>query len=131
MPPLPTLAGILINELDQIEQAFILTLGDYHVIQNKAIHDLLTEILKHPPRAMHLVVASRVDPPLPLTSLRARGEMTEIRGQDLRFSLEETAEYLQKMLGKTVEDGIVALLGKKNRRLDNRSAFGCAIHSPT
>jgi LuxR family maltose regulon positive regulatory protein len=113
LPPLPILTGILINELDKIDQAFILTLDDYHIIQNKAIHDLLIEFLKHPPRAMHLVLASRVDPPLPLASLRARGEMTEIRIQDLRFSLEETAEYLQKMMGKTIEDNIVALLDKK------------------
>jgi LuxR family maltose regulon positive regulatory protein len=113
LPPLPVLSGSLINELDKIDQAFILTLDDYHVIQDKAIHDLLIEILKHPPRAMHLVLASRVDPPLPLASLRARGEMTEIRVQELRFSLEETAEYLQKMMGKTIEDNIVALLGKK------------------
>ncbi len=62
---------------------------------------------------MHLVLASRLDPPLPLTSLRARGEMTEIRIQDLRFSLEETAEYMQKLLGKTIEDPIVALMDKK------------------
>jgi LuxR family maltose regulon positive regulatory protein len=113
LPPLSTLAGILINELDQIEQTFILTLDDYHVIQKKVIHDLLVEILKHPPQAMHLVLVSRVDPPLPLASLRAKGEMTEIRVQDLRFSLAETTEYLQKIMGKTIEDSIVALLGKK------------------
>ncbi len=113
LPPLSILAGILINELDQIKQAFILTLDDYHVIKNKDIHDLLIEILKHPPHAMHLMLMGRIDPPLPLASLRARGEMTEIRLQDLRFTLEETAEYLQKMLGETIEDSIVELLGKK------------------
>jgi len=115
LPPLSILPGILINELDQIREAFILTLDDCHVIQNKTIHDLLIEILKHPPRATHLVLASRVDPPLPPASLRAKGEMTEIRMQDLRFSLEETAEYLQKMIGKTIEDNIVALLGEKQK----------------
>ena len=88
LPPKSILPGILINELDQIKQAFILTLDDYHVIHNMAIHDLFIEILKHPPQAMHLVLTSRIDPPLPLASLRARGEMTEIRVQDLRFSLE-------------------------------------------
>ncbi len=60
-----------------------------------------------------LLMASRIDPPLPLTSLRAKGEMTEIRVQDLRFSLEETAEFLHKMMGKKLEDSIVALMGKK------------------
>jgi len=113
LPPLSILAGILINELDRIKQAFILTLDDYHVIKNKGIHDLLIEILKHPPHAMHLMLMGRIDPPLPLASLRARGEMTEIRIQDLRFTLEETAEYMQKMLGEAIEDSIIELLGKK------------------
>ena len=113
LPPQSILSNILINELDKIEQAFILCLDDYHVIQNTAIHDLFVAILKHPPRAVHLVLASRIDPPLPLTSLRAKGAMTEIRVQDLRFSLAETTEYLQKMIGKTVEDKVVSLLGRK------------------
>ena len=113
LPPLSILSKILINELDQIEQAFILCFDDYHVIQIQAIHDIIIEILKHPPQAMHLVLASRMDPPLPLASLRARGEMTEIRVQDLRFSSEEIAEFLQKMMGKKFEDSVVALMSKK------------------
>ena len=113
LPPFPVLSGSLINELDKIDQAFILTLDDYHVIQNQAIHDLLIDILKHPPRAMHLVLASRVDPPLPLASLRGSGEMTEIRVQDLRFLLEETAEYLRRMVDKPIDDSTVELLGRK------------------
>ncbi|MCP4138690.1 MAG: hypothetical protein GY755_00085 [Chloroflexi bacterium] len=88
--------------------AFAPSLAFVSIIQN-----LFVKILKHPPHGMHLVLASRLDPPLPLTSLRARGEMTEIRIQDLRFSLEETAEYMQKLLGKTIEDPIVALMDKK------------------
>ena len=113
LPPLSILTGILINELDQIKQTFIITLDDYHVIHNHEIHDILIAILKHPPQSMHLVLATRIDPPLPLSSLRARGEMTEIRVQDLRFSIQETAEYLQKMMGGTIEDSTVELLGKK------------------
>ena len=113
LPPHSILSNVLINELDQIEQPFILCLDDYHVIQNGAIHDLLDEILKHPPKAMHLILATRMDPPLPLASLRGRGKMTEIRVQDLRFSFEETAEFLQNMMGRKLEDGIVALMGKK------------------
>ena len=69
-PPLPILAGILNNELDQTKQPFILTLDDYHVIKNQDIHDLLIEFLKHPPRAMHLVLTSRIDPPLLLAKLQ-------------------------------------------------------------
>jgi ATP/maltotriose-dependent transcriptional regulator MalT len=62
-------------------------------------------------------MSSRIDHPLPLTSFRAKGEMIEIRFQDLRFSLEETAEFLYMMMGKKLEDSIVALMGKKNRRV--------------
>ena len=60
LPPVSVLAHSFINELDQIDQEFILTLDDYHVIQDKAVHDLLAEILHHPPRAMHLVLVSSV-----------------------------------------------------------------------
>ena len=108
------MTSILINELDQIKQSFILTLDDYHVIQNKAIHELLEEILKHPPRAMHLVLASRSDPPLPLATLRAKGQMTEVRVRDLRFSRKETAEFLQQMLGTTIEESIVSTFAEKS-----------------
>jgi len=114
LPPLSILTSILINELDQIKQAFILTLDDYHVVQNKAIHELLEEILKRPPRAMHLVLASRIDPPLPLATLRAKGQMTEIRVKDLRFSRKETAEFLQQMLETTIEESIVSIFEEKS-----------------
>ncbi|MCU7817199.1 MAG: hypothetical protein KZQ81_18910, partial [Candidatus Thiodiazotropha sp. (ex Rostrolucina anterorostrata)] len=114
LPPLPVLAGRLINELDKIDQAFILTLDDYHVVQNKAVHELLEEILKHPPHAMHLVLASRIDPPLPLATLRAKGQMTEIRVRDLRFSRKETAEFLHQILGTTIEERIVSIFDEKS-----------------
>ena len=114
LPPLPVLAGRLINELDKIDQAFILTIDDYHVVQNKAIHELIKAILKHPPHAMHLVLASRIDPPLPMSTLRAKGQMTEIRVRDLRFSRKETAEFLQQMLGTTIEESIVSTFAEKS-----------------
>jgi LuxR family maltose regulon positive regulatory protein len=86
LPPLDVLTRSLINELDQIEQPFILVLDDYHAVQNMDVHHLLTELFRYPPRALHLVLASRSDPPLPLTTLRARGQATEIRSQELRFT---------------------------------------------
>ena len=113
LPPLPILAGHLINELDTIDEDFILALDDYHVVQNVAIHELLEEILKHPPHAMHLVLASRIDPPLPLTSLRAKGQMTEIRVKDLRFSRKETAEFLQQMLERSIEERAISIFFEK------------------
>jgi len=113
LPPTSVLAHSFINELDQIDQEFILTMDDYHVIQDKAVHNLLAEILHHPPRAMHLVLVSRRDPPLPLVSLRAKRQMTEIRVQDLRFSQEETAVFLQQMTGTSVDEATVAALEKR------------------
>ena len=114
LPPLSILANILINELDQIKETFILTIDDYHVVQNKAIHELIKEILKHPPHAMHLVLASRIDPPLPLATLRAKGRMTEIRVKDLRFSRKETADFLQQVLETTIEESIVSIIDEKS-----------------
>jgi LuxR family maltose regulon positive regulatory protein len=113
LPPLSVLASSLVNELDRIEDDFILVLDDYHVIQEQAVHDLTIELLKHPPQPLHLVLASRRDPPLPLASLRARAQMTEIRVQDLRFTVAETAAFLQQMMGAPVEDAEVAVLEEK------------------
>ena len=113
LPPVSVLAHSFINELDQIDQEFILTLDDYHVIQHTAVHDLLAEILHHPPRAMHLVLVSRRDPPLPLVTLRAKGQMTEIRVQDLRFSQEETVVFLQQVMGTSIDEATAAVLEKR------------------
>ncbi|GMQ78765.1 MAG: hypothetical protein BMS9Abin02_1300 [Anaerolineae bacterium] len=77
-PPLQIIAAGLINELNQIKQAYVLELDDYHLIQDKRVHDLLAKILLHSPRTLHLVLASRVDPPIPLVTLRARSQVTEI-----------------------------------------------------
>ncbi|MDX2476997.1 MAG: LuxR C-terminal-related transcriptional regulator [Gammaproteobacteria bacterium] len=113
LPPIQVLAGCLVNELDEIDQAFILVIDDLHQIHNKAIHGFLDEIIKHPPHAMHLVLASRVDPPLSLARLRAKGQLTEIRIRDLRFSQKEATEFLQQMLETTVEDSLAAAFEEK------------------
>ncbi|KPJ76375.1 MAG: hypothetical protein AMJ54_12005 [Deltaproteobacteria bacterium SG8_13] len=113
LPPEALLANTLLNDLDQIKGNYILVLDDYHLITDKKIHDLLSTILSHPPGAMHLVVATRRDPPLPMMELRARGQMTEIRVQDLRFSAGEVTLFLQQVMGMQVDDRIAAVLEKK------------------
>jgi LuxR family maltose regulon positive regulatory protein len=113
LPPVPVLARSLINELDQMDKAFILALDDYQFISAKAVHELLTELLRHPSPTMHLVLATRRDPPLPLTGLRARNQMTEIRVQQLRFSRAETSAFLQNVLDTLVDDAAAALLEEK------------------
>lgn len=76
----------------------ILILDDYHLITNQAIHTAITFLLEHLPPQLHLLIATRSDPPLPLTRLRATGALTEIRAEDLRFSSEEIACFLQSVL---------------------------------
>ena len=113
LPPVSLLARSLINELDRIEKAFILVLDDFHLIQDKIIHALVAELLHHPSAYMHLVLIARRDPPLPLTALRAKGQMIEMRTRDLRFSLEETLAFLQQTTGAPVDSADAAILEEK------------------
>ena len=107
MPPISKLVPSLINELSGIQQPFVLALDDYHNIQEKLVHDLLTELLRHPPPSMHLVVISRHDPPLPFATYRARGELTEIGAAELRFTVGETETFLHQALKHEVDNPTV------------------------
>lgn len=112
-PPVSVLAPHLINELDSISESFILVLDDYHLIKNKDIHCLLDELLKHPPKPLHLVLISRCDPCLPLAKIRAKGQMTEIRISDLRFNIEESGAFLETYMGESMDKKAMAVLEKK------------------
>jgi LuxR family maltose regulon positive regulatory protein len=114
LPPLPVLAGSLANELDLIEQDFILVLDDIHHIQEKSVYDLIIELLRHPPRPMHLVLVGRLDPSLHITSLHARDQVTEVRLFDLRFNVQETAEFLTMALGEQVDKAKAAALAERS-----------------
>ncbi|KPK04238.1 MAG: hypothetical protein AMJ56_17815 [Anaerolineae bacterium SG8_19] len=114
LPPLQIIATSLINELNSIEGAYVLVLDDYHLIQNKRVHDLLTKILLHLPPGLHLVLASRVDPPLTLANLRARGQVREVRAHDLRFNQNETAGLVKKLLGAPVDLATAASLEERS-----------------
>jgi LuxR family maltose regulon positive regulatory protein len=89
----------LLNDLTQIEQDSTLVLDDYHSIENQEVHDHLTYLLDHLPPRMHIVIASRSDPPLPISRLRSRNQLLEIRQADLRLSPEEADQFLQKTMG--------------------------------
>jgi LuxR family maltose regulon positive regulatory protein len=102
-PPIKELVINLSNEINQLDQFFVLVLDDFEVIQENLVHDFLNEFLLHPPQDFHLVLCSRIDPPLSIQKLRAQGQLTEIRAQDLRFSVEESYTFLQNMLGTTVD----------------------------
>ncbi len=89
----------LINSLMQFEQDIVLVLDDYHSITSQSIHSSLTFFLEHLPPCLHVIIATRVDPLLPLARWRARGRLTEIRSADLRFTTEETAAFFQQAVG--------------------------------
>ena len=91
--PLSTLYATLGNEIEQFSESFILVLDDYHTIGDVKVHDLLAEWTRHWPKPLHLVLISRLNPPMPLASLRAKGQISEIRTLDLRFTPEEAAAY--------------------------------------
>ena len=97
-PPLESVLTTLINEITASANDFVLILDDYHVIDAPLIHNALAFLLDHLPPQMHLVLAGRSDPPLPLARLRARGESTELRAADLRFTSEEAAAFLNEMM---------------------------------
>lgn len=98
-PPVEALLTTLINELVTVPATFALVLDDYHLIQAQPIHHALIFLLDHLPPTMHLVLITRADPPLPLARLRGRGQLTELRQTDVRFTAEEAAEFLNQVMG--------------------------------
>ncbi len=121
------LADALNNELDAIEEPFILVLDDYHLIAETTIHELLENLLRHPPRSLHLVLVTRHDPPLSLAGLRARGWLTEIRQEVLRFSRAEVKAVLKEIAGITLSDRGAGAPGIRAGRVDRRSVPGRAV----
>jgi len=103
LPPMRVLASSLSNEMNQIDRSYIMVLDDYQFIGESTIHDLVNELVLHPPQGLHLVICTRIDPPISLASLRAKSQVTEIRGQDLCFTEEEAHTLLQKILETGVE----------------------------
>ena len=91
----------LLNDLDAVSNDVVLVLDDYHVIDARDVQDGMAFLLEHLPPQVHLVIASRADPALPLARLRARGELVEIRAADLRFTPDEAAAYLNEVMGWT------------------------------
>jgi len=101
---------ILLNEIAGFPDDVVLILDDYHTIESRLIDDALTYILDNLPAQMHLIIATREDPGFPLARLRARGQLTELRAADLRFTVSEAAEFLNLTMRLDLSaDDIVAL----------------------
>ena len=113
-PPMDFLLTLLVNEIDTIETDFALVLDDYQVIATPSIHSALNFLIDRLPARMLVIIAGRADPFLPLSRLRASGQMIEIRADDLRFSADEAATFLNQEMG-------LALTAKEVASLENRT----------
>src|ERR687897_180523 len=109
-PPMEAVLATLLNELSALPDDVVLVLDDYHVIDAREVQDGMAFLLEHLPAQLHLVIAGRADPALPLARLRGRGELVELRAADLRFTPEEAAAYLNGVMGLVLTARDVASL---------------------
>jgi LuxR family maltose regulon positive regulatory protein len=103
----------LINALAETADPVVLIIDDYHLIEEPAVHRSVAFLLEHLPDALRLVLAGRADPPLPLARLRARGQLTELRAADLRFTTAESAELLRTAIGPALSDSVASALAER------------------
>ncbi|NOX89396.1 MAG: tetratricopeptide repeat protein, partial [Calditrichaeota bacterium] len=108
-PALEAVLTSIINDITAIPYDFVLVLDDYHLADTIPIHNALTFLIDHLPLQMHLIVATRVDPPLPLARLRARNQLMELRAADLCFNPQETTLFFKIMKLNLSSDDIVLL----------------------
>lgn len=107
----------LLNEITALSAPFVLILDDYHVVDVGgllgAVDQMLSFLVEHLPPSMHLVIATREDPPLPLARLRVRGQLTELRAADLRFTPAEAADFLNQAMGLSLTAQEIATLEER------------------
>ncbi len=109
-PSIETVLTVWINALVTLVHEVVLVLDDYHLITAQPIHRAVTYLIDHLPQQLHLVKATRADPPLALARLRTSGHLTEIRVADLRFTADETTTFLTRVPGLDLSDEHIAAL---------------------
>jgi LuxR family maltose regulon positive regulatory protein len=109
-PPPESMLTALLNDITTIQTDFVVVLDDYHVLDAKPVDDALAFLVEHLPPQLHLVIATREDPALPLARLRARGQLTELRAADLRFTPSEAAGFLHEVMNLDLSTEEVAAL---------------------
>jgi LuxR family maltose regulon positive regulatory protein len=109
-PPTEAILTLLLNEIATIPADFCLVLDDYHVLDSKPIDHAIAFLLDHSPPQMHLVIPTREDPNLPFARLRARGQLSELRVADLRFTHSEAAGFLSQVMGLDLSEEHIAAL---------------------
>jgi LuxR family maltose regulon positive regulatory protein len=103
----------LLNELAAVDYQIALILDDYHLVENRTVHEQVGFVVERMPQTFRLVIATRSDPVLPLARLRARGELLELRAEELRFQAGEAAHLLDGLLGLKLTDAQVQLLFRR------------------
>jgi LuxR family transcriptional regulator, maltose regulon positive regulatory protein len=101
---------LLLRELSDCAEACTIVLDDYHVLEHDPVHQLVARLVEHAPPALHVVIASRTEPPLPLARLRARGLLVELCDRELRFEPADAAKLLRSASGKALSDADVVTL---------------------
>jgi ATP/maltotriose-dependent transcriptional regulator MalT len=104
---------LLINDLAELTEPVVLVLDDYHLIENGEIHGAIELLVERMPSTVQLVISTRSDPPLPLSRLRARGQLTDIRGADLRFNVTEAGVFLNDVVGLELEPDEITRLHER------------------
>jgi LuxR family transcriptional regulator, maltose regulon positive regulatory protein len=117
-PPIERVLTSLLNDLADLQEDFVVILDDYHLIKTRAIHDAVAYLVEHRPPTLHLVMATRADPSLPLARWQGRGDLVEIKADVLRFTSDEAAELLRKQ-------GLD--LGERDSSAVNAKAEGWAV----
>ncbi|WP_336760873.1 LuxR C-terminal-related transcriptional regulator [Paenibacillus sp. USHLN196] len=112
-PPIETIITYLLNEVSEITDHFVLVLDDYHLMTSEVIHQALVYLLRHMPPHMHIVMTTRQQPKLPLARLRAKGELIELRGSDLRFTSAESSEFLDRVMRLKLSKENITLLEER------------------
>jgi LuxR family maltose regulon positive regulatory protein len=104
---------VLVNEIATDFEPFVLILDDYHVIRTEEVHEALGFVIEYQPAQMHIMIATRADPQLPLSRLRAGDQLIEVRENDLRFTGAEAAEFLNQVMGLNLDDNEVQTLERR------------------
>ncbi len=110
LPPADVVMAPLINDLASLTKPALLVLDDYHVISDMRVHQLVGQLVEFLPESLQLAIATRIDPPLPLPRLRARGQLIEVRSVDLRFTAEQAAAFLNDVMGLALTPDVIEAL---------------------
>jgi LuxR family maltose regulon positive regulatory protein len=109
-PPIESILINLINDVIRIPTDLALVLDDYHLVDAKPIHDMMAFLLENLPEQMHMIIATRADPPLPLARVRSQNLLTELRAADLSFNTDETASFFDQSLNLQLSSPDIQLL---------------------